>query len=316
MSFSERLKKAGMMTALGASLLFPEAQAKTETEGIKDINQIEQSVKQDWTWRSNRDKAVYESLPPEYKAFAHKNFMERFEMREEWEQRDFLKRDRKRTAILKRNPNATVRDFEPRSGASHLKLANFPTGEGSFWLKITKDEIDGKLSHSQAQMAKELLTMGRPMATINPDLSYTDQLKLCGFDVITNVAGGTKFSVLSARDQSIFIAQLQDAEAVNDQNEEAWRNLRIRLSQEEAEEWEATHSFWDKLFPPRITRVSEEYTKGKFPSETINGKTVLIPQPNEIGYSIHAEVTRKIAAKINSEEKKTAKYIKDNTLSK
>jgi len=320
MSISERFKKVAMMAALGASLMMPDAQAKDTNTETKAPDRIEQSVKAGWTWGSDRaslrDKAAYESLPKEYKAFAGKSFMERFEMREEWEQKDFLKRDRKRTVLLKKNPEATIGDYAPRAALPDLKLADYPAAEGSYWTKIILDQMDGKLSPIQARVAEQMVTLGRPLATIDPSLSYADQLKACGFDVEASVVEGTRFSSLSARDQSIFVAQDQDAEALNNRNEEGRRNLRIQLYKERDEEWEATHGWLDRLFPEKTVLLSEEETKGMFPRETINGKSVGIRQPNEVTYSIHDEVTRKVAEKIEREEQLAAQQAKEAKFSR
>ena len=222
MPFSKQLKTIALMGALGASFFTTEAKEKNTADNNKAPARIEQSVKPDWTWGTDtasfREKLAYKSLPAEYKAFANKTFMERFEMREEWEQKDFLKRDRTRTALLKRNPDATFKDFEPKTSAPNLKLADYPVAAGSFINKIIREQADGKLSYFQAKVAWELATLGRPLATIDPNLPYADQLKLCGFDVAADVAKGTSFYSLSAREQSIYVAQDQDAEALNDRN--------------------------------------------------------------------------------------------------
>ena len=55
--------------------------------------------------------------------------------------------------------------------------------------------------------------------------------------------------------------------------------------------------------------------KGKFPRETINGKSVGVRQPNELTYSIHDEVTRKVADKIDREEQAMAQHAKEAKLS-
>ena len=315
MSFSERLKKVAMMGALGSALLATEANAQTHKDNDGSSSRMEQPVKQDWTWGTDaaalRDKAAYESLPAEYKAFAGKTFMERFEMREEWEQKDFLRRDRRRSAILKRNPAATFKDFDPRTKAPDLKLADYPMAEGNYLDKILLDQFDGKLSPLQAKIAEEMATLGRPMATLDPNLPYAEQLKACGFDLMASVVSGTRFHSLSARDQSIFVAQDQDAEFLNDRNERARIELRASLSKEGDEEWDASHGWFDRIFPSKTRYLSENETKGLFPRETINGKSVGIRQPNEVSYSIHDEVTRKVAEKIDREEKETAKHAQD-----
>ena len=318
MSMSDKLKKAAVMTAIGASFLAPEARAQSTSTEAKAPDRMEQSVKSDWTWGTDatsiRAKAAYESLPAEYKAFAGKSFMERLEMREEWEQKDFLKRDRKRSAILRRNPDATIKEFSPRSSIPDAKLADFPVAEGSFITKIELDKQDGKLSPLQAIIAEEVLTMGRPLASIDPNLPYAEQLKACGFDMMASVVSGTQFRSLSARDRSIFIAQDQNAGALNDRNEEARRDLRIRLYEEDAKAWNESHSWFSGLFSTETRLLTEKEMEGKFPREVINGKDVAVPQPNEQSYSIHDEVTRKVAAKIEHEEQMAAKRAKDAVL--
>ncbi|MDY6408030.1 MAG: hypothetical protein SPL08_04970 [Pseudomonadota bacterium] len=315
MSISDRLKKVAMMGALGASLIAPQARAQQAESIGKAPDRIEQSATTNWTWgtdaHSMHAKAVYDSLPAEYKAFAGKSFMERFEMKEEWEQRDFLKRDHKRSAILRQNPNATIRDFSPNTSIPNLKLANFPTGEGSYDLKIIQEQAEGKLTYEQAMMAQDMINLGRPLATVNKNMSYADQLKECGLDIMARVANGTRLHDLSARDMSIFVAQDQNAERLNDQNADARRDLRIRLAQEDVEEMDKNSSFLGNLFATKTRRLTEEETKGKFPTETLNGKVVGIRQPNEVTYSIHDEITRKVAGKIDIEEKEASIRMKN-----
>ena len=317
MSFSKQFKKIAMIGALSSAFLAPEAKAKTPSSNDNAPVRIEQSAKQEWIWgkdsASIRDKVAYKSLPAFYKAFGHKTYMERFEMREEWKQKDFLKRDRKYSAILKRNPNATFRDFDSEGSLPGLKLADYPTGSGSLLTKIILDQMDGKLSPHQAKVALEMITLGRPLATVDPSLSYAEQLELCGFDIAANVAHGTKLVSLSARDRSIYIAQDQDAEALNERNEEARRKLRLRFSKKKDKEQEKDLGFWAPLLRTKNRLLSEEETKRMFPREVINGKDVGIRQPNEVSYSIYDEVTRKVAAKIEKEEQEAAKRAKDLT---
>jgi len=319
MSFIEKFKKAALMSALGATLVAPEAKAKDTMPTEKAPTPVTQSVKSEWTWgtdaASMRDKAIFESLPPEYKAFAGKNFMERLEMKEEWEQKDFLKRDRKRSAILRRNPDATIGDFAPQAALPGLKLADYPVAPPTYEGKIIAEQALGKLSPAQAKVAEEMMKLGRPLATIPSDLSYSEQLKLCGFDMAAEVAGGKALTSLNARDRSIFIAEDQEADLLNNRNGEARRELRIRFAQEDAAEWDKNNTFFNRLFRTKTRLLTEEEMEGKFPRETINGKDVAIRQPNEITYSIRDEVTRRVADKIDREEKATAQRAKDAALS-
>jgi len=309
MSFLKRLEKLALVAALGGSLLVPQARAQDQAAKDKTPPRRVQSVKEGWTWgmdsASLQDRLAYHSLSPKYRVFANKSFMERFEIREEWEQKDFLRRDRERSALLKKNPNATIEDLGLKSSVEHLKLADYPCAESDFMLKIMQDQLAGRLTYRQAKVAQEVCILGRPLATIDPNLSYAEQLELCGFDVAASVARGKKITSLSARDLSIYIAQDQNAEAINDRNEEARRDLRIRFEKEKDEEYAKNHGFFDFLFTTKTRLLSEEETKGMFLRETINGKDVGIRQPNEISYSIYDEVTRKVAAKIAAEEQAT-----------
>ena len=320
MSFSKKLKKLAMIGALGGSLLMPEAQAQVLDHNSEGTPRRIQVSRDGWSWSTDssalRDRLAYNSLPAFYKAFANKSFMERFEMKETWEQKDFIKRDRKRSAILKKNPNATIKDFEVETSVSNLKLADYPCAEGSLWLKIVQEQTTGKLSCHQAKVAEELCRLGRPLATIDPNLSYAEQLESCGFDIAANVARGTKLSSLSARDLSIYIAQDQDAELINARNEEARRELRIRFEKEKDEEWEKENGFFSSLFRTKTRLLTEEETKGLFKFEEINGKSVAVPHPNEISYSIHDEMTRKVADKIEQEEKMANERTKTSKLSR
>ena len=314
MSFLKRLQKIALIGSLGGTLLMPEAQAQDTAPESIPASRIMQTVKEGWTWGNDAaaigDRMAYDSLPAEYKAFANKSFMERLEMKEEWEQRDFIKRDRKRSAILKKNPDATIKDFFGESQDGQLKLADYPCAEGSYERKIMQEMISGKLTPRQAKVAEELYKLGRPVETVDPKLPYADQLRSCGLDVAANVAEGTKITSLDSRDLAIYIAQDRNAETLHDRNADEYRELCIRFEKEKAEEWEKNHGFWSSLFQTKTRLLSEEETKGMFPRETINGKDVSIRQPNEISYSILDEVTRKVATKIDQEERINAERAK------
>ena len=116
MSLKDRLRQAVPVVALGMAAFAPTAKAQTsDNEQEKHSVGIVQTAESGWQWNNTTDRAVYDSLPSEYKKFADKSFLERLEMKEEWEQKDYIKRDKERSKILAKNPMAKLRDISPDS---------------------------------------------------------------------------------------------------------------------------------------------------------------------------------------------------------
>lgn len=309
MSLKNKLKQMIPMIAVGATLLAPKAPAQTQSQTNQvpqPTTQVQQVKSESWDWdktpQSQQDRYVYESLPAQYKAFANKSFVERLEMAEEMEQRDYLKRDRKRTALLQKNPEATVTDFGGTTTVSDLMLKDVPIASVPVAIQITSDVANGKLSMAQGELAEQLIELGRPLSTIDTTLPYAEQLRLCGFEKMADIATGQGENSLSARDRSIYIAEHESAKLLNDygNNPEAARAVRIRLAKENDKEWAEKHGFIQRLFQTKTRYVNPDQAQTQF--EKINGKTVPVPHPKEMTYSIRGEITRKVAQKIANEE--------------
>jgi len=260
---------------------------------------------QTWHWGSGKAdqaaKKVYESLPDEYKIFANKTYTERKELQEEWAQRDFIKRDQQRKAFLKQKPNARVKDFYPQvlPDKGDQALADCPVTFSSLDEKIFTDTVTGNLSPLQAQMAREVMSFGRPLATINPRLPYAKKLDMCGFDILARLAAGEQESSLTPRDFAISRCQWRDAQTFNDlpENQACFRGLHRRLEEERLAS-DAKQSFLGRLFAPKTVRIQTSHD----PFENVNGQNVFTPHDDELGYDYEREVTYKVAKKIAVED--------------
>lgn len=304
MSFIKKLKKATPMIAVGATLLAHNTQAQSTPVEDKAPAPITQQAKTEWHWAKPDDKAVYDSLPKEYKAFANKSFDERMMMQEKWEQQDYLARKKKHDQMLKKNPTATIGDLFPDSKTAALPLSGFKVGTFEYDIKILQDRLNGKLTPQQAEMAREMKDYGRPLSTVDTSSSYAEQLASCGFDVFSRVAAGQKESSLSGREHSILIAQMQVSESLQflPENEKNRIELKRRLYKEDNENYEATHGFLDKFFSTKTHLLKEgEYTP--IPTEEINGKTLFVQDPKNSNDSYYDNLTRRAAAEIDKEEK-------------
>jgi len=298
MSLSSKLR---ILTA-GAALATLPVQAQTEQQSEPKSPAITQTVTNDFPWeRSSSDaREAYATLPAEYKAFANKSFMERVEMREEWEQRDYIKRNKAHQQQLKTHPESTPK---------------YPVAEGDFGMQIIKDRYTGKLTPTQAALAHDLMTLGRPLTSIDLSKPYSEQLRDCGFTTLASVVEGTKEQDLSARDHALYIWQIQEADQLTDlgNNREAWRETRIRTEKEDQAHYEANSHWYDVFFRTKTRYLTEEeMAKHSVQWENINGKSVIVPVKNQISYSVRDEVTRKVGAKIAQENQLLTKKAKAN----
>lgn len=287
MSLKDRLRQAVPIIALGMASITPSLNAQTTSDSEHKPSAITQVAEASWTWDNEKAKTAFDSLPKEYKQFANKSFLERLELKEEWEQRDFLKRDEKRSKILEKNPNAKLKDISPQSTRPNDSLADYPTGNVSFETHILQEQIKGNLTPMQAQIAKEMAILGRPLSTINSNASYESQLRQCGFDVMADLAHGKKEHDLSPREHSIFVAQIQESEMLHqsDKNFEARRDLKIRLEQE-----------YNALYDSHNTLLKRILGQDKDPD--------LRPT-----YSIIDEISGKVGTKIEQEEKQKNAFL-------
>ena len=302
----EGWKRGAVLTAMGvAAMVAPVSRAQGQSiEGTPSTPAVTQKAAADanWTWQSADSKEIYDSLPKEYKAFAGKDFLERMEIREEWEQRDYLKREKIRSDALKRNPNAKIGDVFPDSSIPDESLAGVYTGAGDIGDHIYNQNRTGDLSNRQAQMANELVRFGRPLETLNPNDTYAKTLQDCGFNMMAEIANGRTEHSLDARERSILVAEVQEAaplKQIGNHAEEA-RELRIRLEREDQDNYDKTHGFLSRLFQTKTTYLPESAATAQF--EKINGKSVLVPAPNELTHSVRDEITRKTAEKIARED--------------
>lgn len=284
MSLKDRLRQAVPVVALGMAAFAPTLKAQTPNNSQeKSSVAVVQAEKPEWQWQNSADKAVYDSLPAQYKKFADKSFLERLEMKEEWEQKDYIKRDKERSKILAKNPMAKLRDISPDSVLPDDPLAAYPTGNVSFDTHILQEQIKGNLTPIQAKIATEVATLGRPLSTLDPKTPYAEQLKQCGFDVMADLLNGKKEHDLSKRDHAIFVAQIQESEMMHgtDANFESRRDLKIRLEEE-------NNAYYDE----HNTLIKRMLGRAKDPDlrET---------------YSVRDEITQKVAGKIQAEEKAT-----------
>jgi hypothetical protein len=284
MSLKDRLKQAVPIVALGMAAFTPTLKAQTpDNSQEKSSVAVVQAEKSEWQWQNPADKAVYDSLPAQYKKFANKSFLERLEMKEEWEQKDYIKRDKERSKLLEKNPMAKLRDISPDSVLPDDPLAAYPTGNVSFDTHILQEKIKGNLTPIQAKIAKEVATLGRPLSTLDTNTPYSEQLKQCGFDVMADLVNGKKEHDLSKRDHAIFVAEIQESEMMHDSdiNFEARRDLKIRLEKENNAHYDE-HNTLIK----RMLGVAKN------------------PDLRET-YSVRDEITQKVAGKIQAEEKAT-----------
>ncbi len=208
MSLRDKLKKASTGIALGAALVAPTAMARPAQTNQASAP-ITQTVSENWTWMNPQtaahDKAVYDSLPKEYRNFANKSFDTRMEMQEEWEQRDWKKRQ---------------------------KTQGNDAGRILYSDKIGQDLKSGKLNPEQAEMARQMTTLGRPLGTVDTGKPYAEQLRDCGFDVMAKVAAGNSALNMSARDQAIYRVQEADSKMLTslDQNSQARHDVLVRTA--------------------------------------------------------------------------------------
>jgi len=302
----EGWKRGAVLTAMSAAAMFaPISRAEGQTaESTPPTPAVTQEVQANanWTWNNEDAQKVYDGLPDEYKAFAGKDFMQRLEMQEEWEQRDYLKRDKLRSDALKRNPNARIGDAFPDSKFPNDSLSDVQTGTVRLGDHVDNLGRNGELTPQQAKMASEMIKFGRPLATLNPNDSYAKTLQDCGFGMMAEVANGRTEHSLNAREHAMLIAEIQEAsplKEIGNHAEEA-RELRIRTAQEDQAEYDRTHGFLSRLFATKTTRLPESAAMTQF--ENINGKTVAVPNPRDMSYSIRDEVTRRTAEKIERED--------------
>jgi len=288
MSLSSKLR---ILTA-GAALATLPVQAQTEQHTAPKAPAITQTITNDFPWAhaSSDAREAYDTLPAEYKAFANKSFMERVEMREEWEQRDYIRRNKAHQQKLKTNPESTPK---------------YPVAEGDYGMQIIQDRYNGKLTPAQAALAHDLMTLGRPLTSIDLSKPYAEQLRDCGFTTLASVVEGTKEHDLSARDHALYIWQIQEADQLTDlgKNREAWRETKIRTEKEDMAHYEANSHWYDVFFRTKTRYLTdEEMAKHSVQWENINGKKIIVPEKNQISYSVRDEVTRKVGAKIARED--------------
>ncbi len=310
MSLKDRLRQAVPVVALGMAAFAPTLKAQTsDNTQEKSSVGIVQTVESGWQWNNMTDKAVYDSLPAQYKKFANKSFLDRLEMKEEWEQKDYIKRDKERTKILEKDPMAKLRDISPNSVLPDDPLSAYPTGHISFDTHILQEQIKGNLTPIQAKMAKEVATLGRPLSTLDSKTPYAEQLKQCGFDVMADLVNGKKEHDLSKRDHAIFVAQIQESEMMHesDKNFEARRDLKNRLEKENNAFYEANNSSIKRFFSKITPTISKKDKSVIETPEIVNGKSVYHSKddkqnPDILSYSILDEITLKVADKIRAEE--------------
>lgn len=291
MSLRDKLKKASTGIALGAALVAPTAMARPAQTNQAPAP-IMQTVSENWTWMNPQtaahDKAVYDSLPKEYRNFANKSFDTRMEMQEEWEQRDWKKRQ---------------------------KTQGNDAGRILYSDKIGQDLKSGKLNPEQAEMARQMTTLGRPLGTVDTGKPYAEQLRDCGFDVMAKVAAGNSALNMSARDQAIYRVQEADSKMLTslDQNSQARHDVLVRTAQEENDAHHRPNLFQRMLARPTKVSDPKTYTPAT-QYEKINGRYVVVPMAGtDTAYSYHDEMTRRVANKLAQEEQRTQAALKSKS---
>lgn len=305
---------------LAAEVLFtlPMAKAQDKPEPVQPaagIIDVEPRGMETWgdDVSARWNKEVFESLPPSYKAFAGRTFLERLEMKEELIQHMYLRQEQERTLFLTKQPNATFYDFmqngyntpQTRELLGRLKcfndfrntplkdMHNTPLKDIRIKAPFLGDVMGiSKKSlnwdSSQSRIARELIALGRPLTSINSALPLAKQYELAQFDILTQVALGRRRSSLTEREMSIFMAEMEAAVFINKRAEAAYENLQIRLKKEDQEDAQKG------LFPPKGPYKPGEGENEQFACEYVNGRRVFTKDSGAPD-SIYDEITRRVA---------------------